>query len=518
MEKYQVYAFDSTTWKDDFDRASSERQRDALSSLRINVWEGTMQAVNDGCYMAGSRIVRPFRDKEMRQGTKFYSQALDASGVAKTCEKTMVDVINEDCLVAADYLSFLGYNPVVLNMASAINPGGGVVKGSGAQEENLFRRTDLFRSLFSFARYAGQYRLERHAQQYPLDRSWGGIYTPHATVFRGRESDGYPLLPYPHQMSFVAVAAVNRPDTDEEGNLTPQMVELTKRKMRTILRIALLNGHDALVMGAMGCGAFRNPPAHVARTFHEVIEEEEFAGKLKRVTFAIIDDHNAHRPHNPEGNFLPFAREFPDKGCAGFRHIVESRHAPMIMQMRIAAHALHESVGQRYGKRLPYGTHLDMVARAVIEYGDEVCQDESDIAPVMFSALFHDSIEDARQTYNDTLRTARTFMADDKARLAADIVYALSNDKGKTRAERAGDSYYKGIRETPYAPFIKFADRLANMRFSAECALLGDSHMKEVYAKELPHFIGCLTSDIGSADVRRRIPRAMIEECERLGS
>ena len=71
-----------------------------------------------------------------------------------------------------------------------------------------------------------------------------------------------------------------------------------------------MHGHDSLVLGALGCGAFRNPPHHIAKLFHEVIQEVEFANKYKRLVFAILDDHNAHREHNKEGNFLPFAREF----------------------------------------------------------------------------------------------------------------------------------------------------------------------------------------------------------------
>ena len=80
--------------------------------------------------------------------------------------------------------------------------------------------------------------------------------------------------------------------------------------MRTIFRIGLLHHHDSLVLGALGCGAFRNPPAHIARLFHAVMEEEEFKNKYKLLVFAILDDHNARLKHNPDGNFLPFVREF----------------------------------------------------------------------------------------------------------------------------------------------------------------------------------------------------------------
>ena len=53
-----------------------------------------------------------------------------------------------------------------------------------------------------------------------------------------------------------------------------------------------------------------------------------------------------------------------------------------------------------------------------------------------------------------------------QAFMAAEIVYALTNEKGRTRAERAGVKYYEGIRAVPYAPMVKLADRMANVRFS----------------------------------------------------
>lgn len=65
----------------------------------------------------------------------------------KPLEKTeklgSVTVINKECLDAGLEYKNMGFNPVVLNMASDIHPGGGYRTGAGAQEESLFRRTNL---------------------------------------------------------------------------------------------------------------------------------------------------------------------------------------------------------------------------------------------------------------------------------------------------------------------------------------------------------------------------------------
>jgi len=82
-----------------------------------------------------------------------------------------------------------GLNPGVLNLASRQNPGGGVLNGAGAQEENIFRRTNLFMSLYRFAHYAENYGIKKSENNYPLNRNTGGIYSGNITVFRASEKN-----------------------------------------------------------------------------------------------------------------------------------------------------------------------------------------------------------------------------------------------------------------------------------------------------------------------------------------
>ena len=95
---------------------------------------------------------------------------------------------------------------------------------------------------------------------------------------------------------------------------------------------------------------------------------------------------------------------------------------PIIDKIAEAAWDLHMDVGQKYGKE-EYGVHLEMVNERIISYGSEVIKETSDILPIIFGGYYHDSIEDARLTYNDVLEVARKFMTEEQAILAADIVY-----------------------------------------------------------------------------------------------
>ena len=282
-----------------------------VKELRAMEFRNTMEIVNQGSYVteAGKEYVFP-DDLDMMRISVFYEQEIRLPYGKIGNDPTIVEVQNIDCLYAGAQLKEQGYNPAVLNMASRRNPGGGVATGAGAQEETLFRRTNLFRSLYQFAPYAEQYGIKRSHHQYPLDRNFGGVYTPNAINFRESEQKGYALLGEPVSLSFITVAGMNRPDLTADGMIANHHVGPIKNKIRTIFRMGLIHGHDSLVLGALGCGAFRNPPRHMARLFHEVMDEPEFRNRYRRIVFAILDDHNAHQKHNPEGNFKPFADEF----------------------------------------------------------------------------------------------------------------------------------------------------------------------------------------------------------------
>ncbi len=284
-----------------------------VREFRANVYQNTIKLVNLGYYYTQDRekVVLP-DSSDMICNTVFYDKKFTVYDVPAICE-TKIEVVNADCLETAIELDRQGYDVAVLNMASRSNPGGGVLKGSGAQEETLFCRTNLFKSLYQFVPFGESYGVPMSDKQYPMDRNYGGIYTPNATVFRKDEKSGYELMKENVVLSFISVAGINRPELSPDGMIAEHLVEPTKRKMRTIFRIGLRHGHDSLVLGALGCGAFANPPRHIARLFHEVMNEEEFRNKYRLIVFAVLDDHNAHRSHNPEGNFAPFYNEFMRK-------------------------------------------------------------------------------------------------------------------------------------------------------------------------------------------------------------
>lgn len=184
------------------------------------------------------------------------------------------------------------------------------------------------------------------------------------------------------------------------------------------------------------------------------------------------------------------------------------KYADRIEQIRESAHKIHNDVNQIYGEELPYGFHLDMVVNGIRNYGHFVCAREEDVLPLFFGGYYHDSIEDARMTYNDVMNVARTMMTEEQALMGTEIAYALTNDKGRTRAERAGERYYQGIRQTPYAPFVKLCDRLANVSYSCSGMNPDSLRMKKIYKDEMGHFLSCI--DPHSDDPRLMVPEQTV--------
>ena len=277
---------------------------------RLAVFFETVTICKQGFYLKNhSPIMIPTLGKII---SKVYTSEINVTSSENY--DTKIEVVNNDCLYTAKEMLNKGLHPAVLNMASSRMPCGGVLKGSGAQEENISRRTNLFQSLYKYHDVGIEFEISQDERSeensYPLDPNFGGIYSKNVIVFRENEDKRYDVLDNPFSVDIISVAAINRPDYDDDYHFTEETEKVEKNKIRTILNIALDNNNDSLVLGAFGCGAFKTRPNEMARCFHEVLNEDAYKSKFKAITFAILEDHNSHREHNPEGNLMPFMEEF----------------------------------------------------------------------------------------------------------------------------------------------------------------------------------------------------------------
>lgn len=231
------------------------------------------------------------------QGTKLYQEEEYpklSDHVAYT--ETSITVTPYRTLQAAGLLH--KENPekkiAVHNFASGTNPGGGVTKGSGAQEECLCRCSTLYPVLKIPMLWKQYYKLhrERHDTRY-TDTC---IYTPGVYVVKtDTETPVRMTREEWYQVDVLTCAAPNlrvHSRQNSEGKHTPtakvadkELLELHKKRARHMLTVAAANGVDILILGAFGCGAFQNKPEIVARAYKEIIEE--FQGRFQQIEFAV---------------------------------------------------------------------------------------------------------------------------------------------------------------------------------------------------------------------------------------
>lgn len=275
---------------------------------RIKVYENTVDIVNKGTYTApnGNEATINLLDEYMMENTKFYGKKIDIDHNSLTRYGTEIKIIDNDCIYEAKKLIDEGLNPAMLNMASFSTPGGGVINGSGAQEENIFRRTNIFKSLYQFHPIGENFGIKQREEKYPLDYNFGGIYTPKVTVFKQGEDKDYELLDEPFKVDVISVSAIKNPKLDENGHIVPWIKKTTKNKIKTILDIALENKNDSLVLSAFGCGAYNTPPLEMAKLFADVLASEEYENLFIKIHFAIIETPG----HNPRGNYQAFKEVF----------------------------------------------------------------------------------------------------------------------------------------------------------------------------------------------------------------
>ncbi|MFH0243442.1 TIGR02452 family protein [Streptomyces sp. HK10] len=204
---------------------------------------------------------------------------------------TVFEVTEESSLEAARRLvtggSGDGPDPggpvAVLDFASARNPGGGYLNGAQAQEEALCRASALYVCLLRAPGYYEHHRAER--SPFYSDRV---IHSPGVPVFRDERGA---LLEEPFQAGFLTSPAPNagviaRRAPEEAGRVPGALLVRAER----VLEVAAAQGYRRLVLGAWGCGVFRNDPAVVAGVFRSHLAGGgRFAGRFAHVVFAVLD-------------------------------------------------------------------------------------------------------------------------------------------------------------------------------------------------------------------------------------
>lgn len=210
--------------------------------------------------------------------------AMQAANSTTSAGLSHIEVTGETTLAAAARL-IVGegrQDAACLNFASAKNPGGGFLGGSQAQEESLARATGLYPCI---AQMQEMYEFNRKLRTCLYSDHM--IYSPGVPVIRDDEDR---LLDQYYASAFITAPAVNAGVVKERGEADDERIEaVMKQRIAYILDVAAGHGHRTMVLGAYGCGVFRNDPSKVAAYFHDVLIGQGYGKLFDRIVFAVYD-------------------------------------------------------------------------------------------------------------------------------------------------------------------------------------------------------------------------------------
>lgn len=257
----------------------------------LSVFNDTMDFVTtkfSGPTLRAQMSTRIINDPEDFRGEKYYN------------DPAIIKVTNRDTFTAAkEYANIINNTNEgfvgVLNFASSTNPGGGVTKGSTAQEECLCRCSNLYLTLYQEKCIREYYNInKKYMSNLGSDAI---IYSRNVYVFKDKD---YNMLPVEDRfyVDVLTCAAPNlreNPRNQYNSDASEEKLTLTDEELynihvkraRNILNVAIKNEDDYLILGAFGCGAFRNNPEIVAKAYKDVLQDYMYCFKV--IDFAIID-------------------------------------------------------------------------------------------------------------------------------------------------------------------------------------------------------------------------------------
>lgn len=250
----------------------------------VEVAKNTVNIQNKGYYdINGSTIFIQDDVKQCIKNTVIYID--DNIRIPENVEnkRAKIEFTNETTIAAALRLKNEKGSACALNFASAKHPGGGFLKGSMAQEESIAYISSLYISLSKFDNEFYKYHLNNLTPFYS-DRI---IYSKDVLVFKDEK---YNLLENPYKINIITSPAVNagivmEKMPDKKKEIYPAM----EKRIRKIIQVAVANSDKNLVLGAFGCGVFKNDLSDVARIFKQILLKENYQKYFNTITFAIFD-------------------------------------------------------------------------------------------------------------------------------------------------------------------------------------------------------------------------------------
>ena len=178
----------------------------------------------------------------------------------------------------------------ILNFASYKGPGGGFIKGSRAQEEMLCHYSFLYNVIKEQENYY-QWNNEHKNRALYLDRA---LYTPKIKFFDDLQNT---------EVDVITCAAPNYGVAHRYQKVTrEENYKILRSRIQFIIDIAEENNISTLILGAFGCGVFKQPPEDVAEIFTKVLQNTS----INRIIMAVPGNDNNAKVFKKYSEAFPF--------------------------------------------------------------------------------------------------------------------------------------------------------------------------------------------------------------------
>ena len=352
-----------------------QSERMVMSQDNISILQETLEVLNKGFYkINGKTIFLKLTRSQMEEAKVFFPR--DVAAVSKNknfkhIHKTGRCVYaceNMDAFsLARKRISLLsevdmrkGKTILVLNLANPLHPGGGVRRGAKAQEEDLCRKSSLLLSLES--RDARPYYEYNRALNTYMGSDAVMIH-PQVEIIRDEKD----VLLEDSVIVAVMTCAAPMLWNGMEGMSEKQYEDLMLGRITGMLKVAAYLGYEHLVLGAFGCGAFRNDAKIVSDLFYKVLRRFDYGGMKEKNMFRRIDfavpDHTAD-----QYNFKEFSRNFAH--CCRDEDQTETEQAPDRMKKTDQAPDRRKKTDWALVRRKKTEIHLDAIRGCI--YGGAV--------------------------------------------------------------------------------------------------------------------------------------------------
>ena len=242
-----------------------------LRTINMNKAKNLLSTIDNGCYTIGSYRIEYGNIPEAEYypfDSKLNLDENPGNVETQTINRSVIDVIHYEYSHNKDKV--IG----VLNFASARHPGGGFIRGAIAQEEALCQASTLYTQLKDHPMY-----------NYNNANCADGKYNDNMIVTKTKfvRDSRFEFIRKPSEAIVVTSAAVNLKTIE---NIDDNEIEsIMYNRMEKIIKLFAIYNCNIIILGAFGCGVFRNDPYTIANIWRDLLNR--YGGYFDKVDFAV---------------------------------------------------------------------------------------------------------------------------------------------------------------------------------------------------------------------------------------